>query len=210
MSLIDALKWRYAAKKMSGEPVAQEKVDQIIEAARLAPTSSGLQPFRVIVVTNPALKEKILPIAFGQAQVTAASHLLIFAAWDNYTEERIRGVFSNTNKERGLPDESPSDYEVQLTANYTVRTPEVNFTHAAKQAYIAFGIALAEAALLQVDSTPMEGFNADELDTLLGLRERGLRSVTILPLGYRAESGDWLVNLKKVRTPSPEFVIEYN
>jgi nitroreductase/dihydropteridine reductase len=210
MSLIDALKWRYAVKKMSGEPVPQEKVDQIIEAARLAPTSSGLQPFRVIVVTNPALKEKILPIAFGQAQITAASHILIFAAWDNYTEERIRGVFSNTNKERGLPDDSPSDYEVQLTANYTVKSSEVNFNHAAKQAYIGFGMALAEAALLQVDSTPMEGFNADELDTLLGLRERGLRSVTILPLGTRAESGDWLANLKKVRTPASEFVIEFN
>jgi nitroreductase/dihydropteridine reductase len=210
MSLIDALKWRYAVKKMSGEPVPQEKVDQIIEAARLAPTSSGLQPFRVIVVTNPALKEKILPIAFGQAQITAASHILIFAAWDNYTEERIRGVFSNTNKERGLPDDSPSDYEVQLTANYTVKSSEVNFNHAAKQAYIGFGMALAEAALLQVDSTPMEGFNADELDTLLGLRERGLRSVTILPLGTRAESGDWLANLKKVRTPASEFVIDFN
>ena len=210
MSLIDALKWRYAAKKMNGEAVAQEKVDQIIEAARLAPTSSGLQPFRVIVVTNPALKEKILPIAFGQAQITAASHVLIFAAWDNYTEERIRAVFSHANRERGLADESPSDYEVQLTANYTAKSSEVNFNHAAKQAYIGFGMALAEAALLEVDATPMEGFNADELDTLLGLRERGLRSVTLLPLGYREENGDWLVNLKKVRTPSAEFIIEFN
>ena len=210
MSLLDALKWRYATKKMNGEPVPQHKVDQIIEAAHLAPTSSGLQPFRVIVVTNPALKEKILPIAYGQAQVTAASHVLVFAAWDNYTEERIRGVFSNSNKERGLPDETPSDYEVQLTGNYTTRTSEVNFNHAAKQAYIAFGMAIAEAALLQVDATPMEGFNADQLDALLGLSERGLRSVTILPLGYREENGDWLVNLKKVRTPASEFVIEYN
>jgi nitroreductase/dihydropteridine reductase len=209
MSLLDALNWRYATKKMNGQPVTQEKVDQIIAAAHLAPTSSGLQPFRIIAITNPALKEKILPIAFGQAQVTAASHLLVFAAWDNYTEERIRGVFSNSNKERGLPDNA-SDYEVQLTANYTARTAEENFNHAAKQAYIGFGMAIAEAALLEVDATPMEGFNAAELDALLGLRERGLRSVTILPLGYRDESGDWLVNLKKVRTPKAEFVIEYN
>lgn len=209
MSLLDALKWRYATKKMSGEAVPQAKVDQIIAAAHLAPTSSGLQPFRVIVVTNPALKEKILPIAFGQAQVTAASHLLVFAAWDNYTEERIRGVFANNAKVRGLPDEAPSDYEVQLTANYTTRTEEVNFNHAAKQAYIGFGMAIAEAALLQVDATPMEGFNPAELDALLGLKERGLRSVTLLPLGYRDESGDWLVNLKKVRTPESEFVIEF-
>lgn len=210
MSLLDALKWRYATKKMNGEAVPQEKVDQIIAAAHLAPTSSGLQPFRVIVITNPALKEKILPIAFGQAQVTAASHLLVFAAWDNYTEERIRGVFAHTFEERGLPFETPGDYEVQLTANYTAKTEEVNFNHAARQAYIGFGMAIAEAALLKVDATPMEGFNAAELDTLLGLKERGLRSVTILPLGYRDESGDWLVNLKKVRTPEAEFVIEFN
>lgn len=210
MSLLDALKWRYATKKMNGEKVPQHKVDQILEAARLAPTSSGIQPFRVIVVTNPELKEKILPIAFGQAQMTASSHLLIFAAWDKYTEERIRAVFSRTNTERGLPDESPSDYELMVTKNFTSKTDEEGFNHAARQAYIGFGMAIAEAALLKVDATPMEGFNPAELDALLGLREKGLRSVTLLPLGHRAEDGDWLVNLKKVRTPSSEFVIEFN
>jgi len=210
MSLIDALKWRYATKKMNGEKVPQAKVDQILEAARLAPTSSGLQPFKVIVVTNPELKAKIQTVAFGQSQIVDSSHLLIFAAWDNYTEQNIRSVFARTNAERGLPDETPSDYEIQLSANYTTRTEEVNFNHAARQAYIGFGVALAEAALLKVDATPMEGFNPAELDELLGLRQRGLRSVTLLPLGYRSESEDWLVNLKKVRTPKAEFVIEYN
>ena len=210
MSLLDALKWRYATKKMNGEKVHQEKVDQIIEAARLAPTSSGLQPFQVIVVTNPELKAKIQTVAFGQTQIVDSSHLLIFAAWDKYTEERIRGVFARNNAERGLPDETPSDYEIQLTANYNTKTAEENFIHAAKQAYIGFGIAIAEAALLQVDATPMEGFNPAELDALLGLTERGLRSVTLLPLGHRDESGDWLVNLKKVRKPLKEFLIEFN
>ncbi|WP_442590068.1 NAD(P)H-dependent oxidoreductase [Pedobacter sp. AW31-3R] len=210
MSLLDALKWRYAAKKMNGEKVQQEKVDQIIEAARLAPTSSGLQPFNVIVVTNPELKAKIQTIAFGQSQVADASHLLVFAAWDKYTEERIRSVFANTNTERGIPAETISDYEVQLTGNYTTKSAEENYAHAARQAYIAFGIAIAEAALLKVDATPMEGFNPAELDALLGLGERGLRSVTLLPLGYRDEANDWLVNLKKVRKPSKEFIIEFN
>jgi len=195
---------------MSGAAVPQEKVDQIIEAARLAPTSSGLQPFRVIVVTNPELKEKIKPIAYGQAQITDASHLLIFASWDKYTEERIRSVFSHANQERGLPDESPSDYEVQLTGGLLSKTAEENHVHTAKQAYIAFGTAIAEAALLEVDATPMEGFNNAQLDELLGLQERGLRSVTILALGYRAQEGDWLVNLKKVRTPAAQFQIDFN
>jgi len=210
MSLLDALKWRYATKKMSGEAVPQEKVDQIIEAARLAPTSSGLQPFRVIVVTNPELKEKIKPIAYGQPQITDASHLLIFASWDNYTEERIRSVFSHAAQERGLPDDGPSDYEVQLTGSRLAKSTEENAEHTARQAYIAFGTAIAEAALLKVDATPMEGFNNAQLDELLGLHKRGLRSVTILALGYRAQEGDWLVNLKKVRTPAAQFQIDFN
>jgi len=189
--------------------VPQEKVDQILEAARLAPTSSGLQPFRIIVITDPELKAKIQPIAYGQAQITHCSHLLVFAAWDNYTEERIRGVFAQLNHERGLPDETPSDYEIQLTQNYTSKTSEENFNHAAKQAYIGFGMAIAQAAFLEVDATPMEGFNGPELDELLGLNKQGLKSVTLLPLGHRDEANDWLVNLKKVRKPLSEFLIEY-
>src|SRR5690349_12575309 len=104
MSLIEALNWRYATKKMNGEKVSQDKVDQILAAAHLAPTSSGLQPFKIIVVTNPELKEKIKDVAFGQSQITDCSHLLVFAAWDNYTEERIKAVFNHTNSERGLPE----------------------------------------------------------------------------------------------------------
>jgi nitroreductase/dihydropteridine reductase len=210
MSLIEALGWRYATKKMiPGKIVPQEKVDKIIEAARLAPTSSGLHPFKVIVITNPELKAKITPIAFNQSQIEDCSHLLIFAAWDNYTVERIKNVFSYVNAERGLPETTTADYENRLIGMYTNRPAEENFTHAAKQAYIAFGIALAEAALLNVDTTPMEGFDAAQLDELLGLRELGLRSATILPLGYRDVSGDWLANLKKVRVPNENFLIEY-
>jgi nitroreductase/dihydropteridine reductase len=102
MNLIEALHWRYATKKMNGEAVPQEKVDKIIEAARLAPTSSGLQPFNVIVITDQELKTQIAAIANNQSQVVDCSHLLVFAAWDNYTEERIRTVFSRMNAERGL------------------------------------------------------------------------------------------------------------
>lgn len=207
MSTIDALQWRYATKKMNGEKVSQDKVDQIIAAARLAPTSSGLQPFKVIVVTNPELKAKIQEVAYGQTQITDSSHLLIFAAWDKYTEERIRSVFAHTNAERGLPESATADYLQRLLGIYGAQTEEQNFQHAARQAYIAFGVAITEAALLKVDATPMEGFETDKLDALLGLRERGLRSVTLLPLGYRDEAGDWLVNLKKVRTPLEDFVI---
>ena len=210
MSLIEALNWRYATKKMNGEKVSQDKVDQILAAARLAPTSSGLQPFKIIVVTNPELKEKIKTVAYGQSQITDSSHVLIFAAWDNYTEERIRAVFAHTNSQRGVPDSATAEYVNKLLGMYINRTAEENFNHAAKQAYIAFGVALAEAALLKVDTTPMEGFEAGKLDELLGLGALGLRSTTIMPLGYRDEAGDWLVNLKKVRTPLEDFIIEFN
>ncbi|SFG65575.1 NAD(P)H-dependent oxidoreductase [Pedobacter insulae] len=209
MSLINALNWRYATKKMNGQSVPQDKVDQILEAAHLAPTSSGLQPYEIIVITNPELKKALLPYTYNQTQIVDSSHLLVFAAWDNYTEDRINNVFAHTHSERGTPPESTVDYQKTLVGMYVPRTAEVNFQHAARQAYIGFGVALAEAAMLKVDATPMEGFDNAKYDELLGLRERGLKSVTILPLGYRDETGDWLAGLKKVRRPKSEFITEF-
>ncbi len=208
MELINALNWRYATKKMNGQAVSQDKVNTILEAAHLAPTSSGLQPFEIIVVTNADLKSKNKPIAFDQTQITDCSHLLIFAAWDNYTSERINEVFSRTVAERGVPADSMDDYKNRLLGRFSSRSAEQNFAHAARQAYIGFGIALAAAAELKVDATPMEGFDNAALDELLNLKAKGLRSVTLLPLGYRDTENDWLVNLKKVRTPKTRFITE--
>lgn len=209
MSLIEALKWRYAVKKMNGQAVPQEKVDQIIEAARLAPTSSGLQPFKVLVITNDEIKQQILPHAYAQSQIVDSSHVLVFAAWDNYTAERIDEVFERTNAERGVPAEATADYVARLKAMYLPREENTNFEHAARQAYIAFGLAIAEAALLKVDATPMEGFDNAKVDEVLNLKAQGLKSVTILPLGYRDEANDWLANLKKVRLATDKFVVDY-
>lgn len=207
--LIEKLNWRYATKKMDpSKSVSQDKVDRIIEAARLAPTSSGLQPFEIIVVTNPETRAKIQAISWNQAQVTEGSHLLVFAAWDNYTADRINHMFDLTNDERGFKNEGWEKYRQSLLSSYPQRDAQVNFEHAARQAYIAFGMAVAQAAFEGVDSTPMEGFDPAKLDEILGLREKGLRSAVILPLGYRKEEGDWLVNLKKVRRPLEEFVTE--
>jgi nitroreductase len=209
MNIIELLNWRYAAKKMNpAKAVPQDKLERILEAARLAPTSSGLQPFEVIVVTNTAVRAQIQPIAWNQAQITDGSHLLVFAAWDNYTADRINHMFDLTNSERGFKNEGWENYRQMLLANYPKRDAEVNFQHAAKQAYIGLGAALIAAAAEQVDATPMEGFDPNALDGILGLRERGLRSVAIVPLGYRADEGDWLVNLKKVRRPREQFVTE--
>ncbi len=209
MDLLEKLNWRYATKKMDpARKVPQDKVDRILEAVRLAPTSSGLQPFDVIVVTNPALLEKIKPIAHGQAQVAECSHLLVFAAWDDYTPERINKMFDLVAAARGGTNEGWENYRKNLLASYPARGQEVNFQHTARQAYIGLGVAIAAAAVEGVDSTPMEGFNPEALDELLGLRARGLRSVLLLPLGYREEARDWLVGLKKARRAREDFIIE--
>ncbi|UIR57179.1 nitroreductase family protein [Sphingobacterium sp. SRCM116780] len=208
MSLLEDLKWRYATKKMNGTPVSQEKIDYIIEAARLAPTSSGLHPYKVIEISNPELKAKIQPVAYGQSQIVDSSHLLIFAAYDEYTKDRVDAPFAQQAEERGLPAGFADDYKNNLFANISKQTKEQHFNHAARQAYIGFGLALAAAAEQKVDATPMEGFVNAQLDELLELDKLGLKSVTILALGYRDEENDWLVNLKKVRPNHEDFIIK--
>jgi nitroreductase len=205
------LQWRYATKKMNpAKAVAQDKVDRILDAARLAPSSSGLQPYEIILVTNMAVREQIKPIAWNQGQITDCSHLLVFAAWDTYTPERINMMFDMTNAQRGGTNDGWEAYRQSLLSTYPQRDAQTNFEHAARQAYIGLGVALVAAAFEEVDSTPMEGFDPKALDGILGLGARGLRSVAIMPLGYREEASDWLVNLKKVRRPRDQFVIEVN
>ena len=207
MSLIDTLQWRYATKKMDPtKAVPQEKLDQILEAIRLTASSSGLQPYEVLVITNKAIQEQIRGIANDQSQVTDCSYLLVFAAWDNYTAERINDAFDMTEEIRNFKNEAGIAYRQILLKNYPARDPEINFTHAAKQAYIGVGTALIAAADAQVDSTPMEGFNPAALDEILNLKEKGLRSVVMMPLGYRKADEDWLLNLKKVRRPKEGFI----
>ena len=206
MELLDKLNWRYAAKAMNGEKVAEDKVERILEAARLAPTSSGLQPFEIIVVKNQDIKEQIRPVAWNQSMITDCSHLLVFAAWDTYTEERINYMFDLTNEIRGFKNEGWENYRKMLLDSYPQKDEEENFNHAAKQAYIAFSQAIAAAAFEKVDATPIEGFDPAAVDEILGLREKGLRSAVLLPLGYRNESEDWLVNLVKVRKSMKDLV----
>ena len=209
MDLIKALQWRYATKKMDpSRAVPEDKVERILEAIRLAPTSSGLQPYEVLVVTNPEIRARIQPVAWNQAQVTEGSHLLVFAAWDHYTAERINTMFDYTNEVRSFRSEGYENYRQMLLGMYPQREPEQNFQHAARQAYIGLGAAVIAAAAEAVDCTPMEGFDDAAVDEILGLRARGLRSVVLLPLGYRQAEGDWLVNLQKVRWPREKFITE--
>jgi nitroreductase len=206
MELLDKLNWRYAAKAMNGEKVSQEKVDNIIEAARLAPTSSGLQPFEIMVVKNQEIKEQIRPVAWNQSMITDCSHLLVFCAWDTYTEDRINEAFDLVNEVRGFKNEGWEAYRQQLLGIYPKQDAEINFNHAAKQAYIAFSTAIIAAAYEGVDCTPIEGFEPEAVDKILGLSEKGLRSCVLLPIGYRDTENDWLANLKKVRKSTEKIV----
>lgn len=207
-TLIETLNWRYATKKMDpAKTVPVDKLDAIIEAIRLAPTSSGTQPFELIVVTDPDIRRDIRAAASDQAQITDGSHLLVFAAWDTYTEARIDEVTALATRERGALPMLNAYYE-NLKSNYLPRDAEVNFNHAARQAYIALGIALVAAAEQGVDATPMEGFAPAKVDEILNLKARGLRSVVLMPLGYRDPTGDWLLAMKKVRKSRDTLVTQ--
>lgn len=208
MSLIEDLTWRYATKKMNGQRIPADKLAYILEAARLAPSSSGLQPYKILVISDPSLLAKVKEVAFQQSQITDCSHLLVFAAWDGYSEARITRVFNYLTDERGLPRETMDDYKQTILAMYELRGTEWQAHHAAKQSYIAFALAIAAAAEQRVDATPIEGFNNEQLDALLHLAGSGYCSTVLLPLGYRQEEGDWLVKLKKVRTPQADFITE--
>src|SRR5690606_19831926 len=152
------------------------------------------------------IKDQIRPIAWNQSVISDCSHLLVFAAWDTYTAERINKMFDLTNTIRGFKNEGWENYRQSLLSSYPQRSPEENFNHAARQAYIAFSQAIAAAAFEGLDSTPIEGFDPEALDQILNLKEKGLKSCVILPIGYRNEAEDWLVNLTKVRKSKEDLI----
>ncbi len=209
MSLIEDLNWRHAVKAYDPtKKISQEDLTTILESARLAPTSSGLQPFRIIVVENQELKEKMVAGALNPEVMRDSSHVLVFAAWDSYSNEKIDKVYDYHTDVRDLPRGRFGSYTDKIKEMYGAQTPDEHFAHTARQTYIALGIALAQAAELKIDSTPAEGFSNAVVDEVLGLKELGLKSVSLLYLGYRDETNDWLSSMKKVRIPMDEFIIK--
>uniref|UniRef100_F4C4P8 Nitroreductase n=1 Tax=Sphingobacterium sp. (strain 21) TaxID=743722 RepID=F4C4P8_SPHS2 len=206
MALLEDLNWRYATKKMNGQVVPQEKLAYILEAARLAPSSSGLQQYKLIVVSDKTLLEKIKGVAYNQSQITDCSHLLIWASWDEYTDERVSATFNEMMDLRNLPHSTMDTYRKTIMDRFEDYGKVYEAHHAAKQAYISLGLAIAAAAEQRVDATPMEGFLEDKLDKILKLEGTGYKSTVILPLGYRDADNDWLVNMKKYRTPKEQFI----
>lgn len=185
MSVLTNLKWRYATKRMNGQKVPSEKLEIILEAIQLAPTSIGLQPFTVMVVEDPEMRAKIAPAINNQPQITEGSHVLIFAAWTKVEDEKIEKYLNNIASLRGVPLDSLSRMRNMIKGNVSSKTPEQLLNWTSRQAYIALGFGLVAAAVEQVDATPMEGFNPDALDEALGLKKLGLHSAVVMTLGYR-------------------------
>ncbi len=207
MNLTEALNWRYAVKKYTNEKVSDDKIEEILKATLLTASSVGIQPYRVINISNEAIREKLAEQSFNK-QIAEASHLFAFAAFETITKDQINDLIALMARERELPESSFQDFKSSLENFLLSRKDEDNFTWATKQAYIALGTAMVAAADLKVDTTPMEGFDATLLDELLNLKEQGLKSVVLLSLGYRDTENDFLANQKKVRLPLEEFVIE--
>lgn len=206
MNIIESLNWRYATKKMTGAKIAPDKLNRILEAIRLSASSFGLQPYTILVVENDEVRKKLLPAAYNQPQLTEASHILVFAAWQNITEEEINDFIRNISSTRGVPVESLAPFKDRM-AGLLSRDAELNFNWAARQAYIALGTGLVAAAAENVDATPMEGFNPIAFDEILNLKEKGLKSVVMLALGYRDAEHDPIVKLKKVRQAKEKLFI---
>lgn len=209
MKLIDDLKWRYATKKFSNKKVANDDLEKIIEAINLSASSIGMQTYRLFVIDNETLKKELGEGSFN-SQIAESSHLLVFAAFDSINQETINNYIEFVAKERETSVKDLIDFKNTISDYLLARTDDENFIWSAKQAYIGLGTALIAAATLKIDSTPMEGFDGNKFDELLGLKEKNLKSVVILALGYRDKENDYLAKLKKVRLPIEDFSTNVN
>ncbi|KUJ49730.1 nitroreductase family protein [Chryseobacterium sp. JAH] len=204
MELIKNLKWRYAVKKYSDEKVSEDKIDQIVEAINLTASSCGIQPYRILAITNPEVRQRLGEGSFN-AQIHASSHLLVFAGFNEISIDYIRDYVEMMEQQRNLESGALNTLKDMLIDYFSAQTPSQNVIWSDKQAYIGLGTALIAAAELKVDATPMEGFDPKLFDEVLGLSEKGLHASVILSLGYRDEANDFLASMPKARLPINEF-----
>ena len=208
MSLIKSLEWRYATKAMNGNKIPQDKMDNILRAIQLAPSSFGLTPYSVIVVESDELKEKLVPAAYGQPQIMKSSAVIVFAIKNTIDSTTVSDYMNEIAEQRNVPTESLEQFSNYVNGTIQNLTDEQKQIWASKQTYIALGFGLVAAANEEVDATPMEGFIPSQVDEVLGLKEMGLSSSVILTLGYRDEVNDYLVSAPKVRKPKEKLFIK--
>ncbi|WP_026915293.1 NAD(P)H-dependent oxidoreductase [Christiangramia portivictoriae] len=200
------LNWRYATKKFdSDKKINTEDLHQLLESIQLTASSYGLQPYEVIVVENPEIREKLKAEAWNQTQVTEASHLVIFANLTRVTERYVDNYMDNIAATRNMSREDLKGME-DMIKNTTLQLPqEKQNLWAAKQAYIALGNLLAAAAHMKIDACPMEGFDAEKFDEILQLKDKDLTTAVIAPIGYRSED-DKYQHLAKVRKSTSDLI----
>jgi nitroreductase len=207
-NILEALHWRYAVKVYdSTQKVSSEQIKQLLEVARLSPSSFGLQPYKIIHVINPEIREKLKAASWGQTQITEASELLIFAVPTNLNDSHVDIFIERTATTRNMPIEQLAEYAGMIKGSINSRNESERIDWAAKQAYITLGLLIEAAALEHIDAGPMEGFDSAQYNDILGLKDLNLTSVVALTLGYRSKD-DAYANLAKVRVPMEEMVIE--
>jgi nitroreductase/dihydropteridine reductase len=207
MSLIEKLSWRYATKKFdANKKIPAATLEQLLATVRLAPSSLGLQHYKVVVVENPEVREKLKAAAYGQSQITDASQLIVFAAETNLDEAYVNKYVDEIVKVRQISHESLEGYKGMMLGAVNGRTDEQKLAWAHKQAYIALGVLVSAAADLAIDICPMEGFSAPQFDEILGLTEKGLTASVIATIGYRS-ADDVTATFAKVRKPTEELFI---
>jgi nitroreductase len=207
MSLIEKLNWRYATKKFDAtKKLSAQQLDELLTAVQLAPSSFGLQSYQILVVEDPAIREQLREAAYGQPQLTDASQVIVFASKTVIDEALVNKYVDNIAATRNIGREHLAEYEQTMvgTVNRLAEDQKITWSH--KQAYIALGVLLTAAADLHIDACPMEGFQAGKFDEILGLKEKGLTTSVIAPVGFRAED-DHYSHLAKVRQSKEDLFI---
>lgn len=205
MNYLDALNKRYSVKKFNPErTVSPDALFHILEAARLSASSLGLQPYRLIIVQKPEMKEQLVPAFYNPSQISTCSHLIAIISKNNIGAEYIGSYFNTISEVRAVPLQTLDPFRESISNHMNRLTPEEMTTWADKQCYIVLGNLMFAAAIEEVDTCPMEGFRQDILDNLLQLDTAKEKVAVTLALGYRSEE-DEFQNLKKVRKPTEKL-----
>lgn len=186
--LNDALNWRYAVNKFAHNTLSSEQLNHLIESVRLAPSAYGIQPYQLLVISNPETKQACLPFSYGQDKVAKCSHLLVLAHKTNVTQQDIAHFIEQLAKTQNKTAHQLSAYQTQIQADLLSRSSEEQNNWAQQQTYIALGILLASAAASFIDACPMTGFEVDGIDKVLELNQKGLSAAVLCPVGIRAEN----------------------
>lgn len=206
-NVLESLNWRYAVKKYDAtKKVSSEDLAILKEATKLSVSSMGLQPFKVLVIENPELRAKLAPAGYNQSGITEASQLFVFAVETNVGAKQIEAYMENISETRGIPVESLKGFSDMIDGFIASLDEEGRDNWSKKQAYLALSTLINTAASLKIDATPMEGFNAQQFDEILGLEKLGLTTAVIAAVGYRHEE-DTTQHYKKVRKSNEEFFI---